>query len=109
MPKLGLTAQMAIVAEWRVPVGNEVSEGEILCDLETDKAMSELESPVSGVLLAAAPQGAEVPVGEPIASDVTPIAWPRPAGDLPSPPPPPEGVPEEFRRLGILPGGAAGT
>ena len=48
---------------------------------------------------------AGIAVGAPIASDVTPIAWPRPAGDLPVPPPPPEGVPEAFRRLGVLPGG----
>jgi hypothetical protein len=28
--------------------------------------------------------------GKVISSDVTPVAWPRPAGDLPSPPPPPD-------------------
>ena len=27
-----------------------------------------------------------IEVGEPIAGDVTPIVWPRPAGDLPAPP-----------------------
>ena len=48
---------------------------------------------------------AGIAVGAAIASDVTPIAWPRPAGDLPTPPPPPEGVPEVLRRLGVLPGG----
>ena len=43
-----------------------------------------------------------IAVGAPIASDVTPLAW-QP-GDLPEPPPPPEGVPERLRKLGILPG-----
>jgi ectoine hydroxylase-related dioxygenase (phytanoyl-CoA dioxygenase family) len=47
---------------------------------------------------------AGIEVGAPIASDVTPVAWPRDPGDLPVPPPPPEGVPEGLRRLGILPG-----
>jgi ectoine hydroxylase-related dioxygenase (phytanoyl-CoA dioxygenase family) len=47
---------------------------------------------------------AGIAVGQPIASDVTPIAWPREPGDLPVPPPPPEGVPEALRQLGILPG-----
>ncbi|MGH9210710.1 MAG: phytanoyl-CoA dioxygenase family protein [Acidimicrobiales bacterium] len=47
---------------------------------------------------------ASIEVGAPIASDVTPIAWPRATGDLPTPPPPPEGVPATLRRLGILPG-----
>lgn len=32
---------------------------------------------------------AGIAAGAPIVSDVTPIAWPRPAGDLPIPPPPP--------------------
>ena len=48
---------------------------------------------------------AGIAVGAPIASDVTPVAWPRTPGDLPVPPAPPEGVPERFRLLGILPGG----
>jgi hypothetical protein len=47
---------------------------------------------------------AGIEVGAPIASDVTPIAWPRDPGDLPEPPPPPEGVPDTLRKLGILPG-----
>lgn len=50
---------------------------------------------------------AGIAVGEPIASDVTPVAWPRDAGDLPVPPPPPEWVSEPLRQLGILPGGPA--
>jgi ectoine hydroxylase-related dioxygenase (phytanoyl-CoA dioxygenase family) len=50
---------------------------------------------------------AGIAVGAPIGSDVTPVAWPRELGDLPEPPPPPDGVPSGLRRLGILPG--AGT
>jgi len=48
---------------------------------------------------------AGIAVGEPIVSDVTPIAWPRPDGDLPSPPPPMQGA-EGLRRRGVLPGRA---
>ncbi len=33
---------------------------------------------------------ARIPPGGLVASDVTPLAWPRPPGDLPEPPPPPE-------------------
>ncbi|TML38170.1 MAG: phytanoyl-CoA dioxygenase family protein [Actinobacteria bacterium] len=33
---------------------------------------------------------AGIEVGQPIISDVTPVAWPRPGGDLPDPPAPPE-------------------
>ncbi len=48
---------------------------------------------------------AGIAVGATIASDVTPIAWPRDPDDLPVPPPPPAGVPAALRQLGILPGG----
>lgn len=50
---------------------------------------------------------AGIAVGAPIASAVTPVAWPRDAGDLPVPPPPPQGVPERLRKLGIMPGDRA--
>jgi len=47
---------------------------------------------------------AGIGAGEPIRSDVTPIAWPRPAGrSLPDPPPPMAGA-RTLKRLGILPG-----
>jgi ectoine hydroxylase-related dioxygenase (phytanoyl-CoA dioxygenase family) len=42
---------------------------------------------------------AAIEVGDAIRSDVTPLAWPRPSGDLPAPPPPPEDT-----AGGILPG-----
>ena len=47
---------------------------------------------------------AGIAVGAAIASDVTPIAWPRDPDDLPNPPPPPDSVPDSLRQLGILPG-----
>jgi ectoine hydroxylase-related dioxygenase (phytanoyl-CoA dioxygenase family) len=43
-----------------------------------------------------------IEVGEPIASDVTPIVWPRPAGDLPAPPP----IPLEIDDIVANPGAA---
>jgi ectoine hydroxylase-related dioxygenase (phytanoyl-CoA dioxygenase family) len=47
---------------------------------------------------------AGIAAGEPIRSDVTPLAWPRPAGEpLPAPPPPIAGA-RTLKRLGILPG-----
>jgi ectoine hydroxylase-related dioxygenase (phytanoyl-CoA dioxygenase family) len=46
---------------------------------------------------------AEIGVGEPIASAVTPVVWPRPAGDLPEPPPPNPDNPAWLRRLGLVP------
>lgn len=52
MPKLGNTAESAIILAWQVDIGDEVSAGDVLCEIETDKATLEVESAVGGVLLA---------------------------------------------------------
>ena len=69
MPKLGNTVESAILLTWRVAVGETVVAGEPLCEIETDKAALEVESDVSGVLLAQFfKEGDEVPVLENIAA-----------------------------------------
>lgn len=51
MPKLSDTMTEGVVAEWTVKVGDEVASGEILAEIETDKATMEFESFYDGVLL----------------------------------------------------------
>lgn len=69
MPKLGNTVESAILLTWRVAVGETVAAGEPLCEIETDKAALEVESNVSGVLLAQFfKEGDEVPALENIAA-----------------------------------------
>lgn len=51
MPKLSDTMTDGVVAEWTKKVGDEVSSGEILAEIETDKATMEFESFFDGVLL----------------------------------------------------------
>lgn len=51
MPKLSDTMTEGVVAEWTVKIGDEVSSGEILAEIETDKATMEFESFYDGVLL----------------------------------------------------------
>jgi len=68
MPQLGNGVETAVIQEWLVGAGEPVSEGEPVVVVETDKATSDLESPVTGTLAAVLAQdGAEVEVGEPIA------------------------------------------
>ncbi len=63
MPKLGNTAESAIILGWRVDIGDEIRAGDVLCDIETDKATLEVESAVGGVLLARLyEEGDEAPV-----------------------------------------------
>lgn len=68
MPKLGNTVESAILLTWHVAVGETVAAGELLCEIETDKAALEVESHVSGVVLARFfEEGDEVSVLENIA------------------------------------------
>jgi pyruvate/2-oxoglutarate dehydrogenase complex dihydrolipoamide acyltransferase (E2) component len=49
-PKGGLAEDGEIV-EWKKSVGDSVSEGEVLVEVETDKSVEELESEGGGVLV----------------------------------------------------------
>ena len=51
MPKLSDTMTEGVVAEWHKKVGDKVKSGELLADIETDKATMEFESFQNGVLL----------------------------------------------------------
>lgn len=51
MPKLSDTMTEGVVAEWHKKVGDTVSSGEVLAEIETDKATMEFESFYDGVLL----------------------------------------------------------
>jgi len=51
MPKLSDTMTEGVVADWLKKVGDEVSSGEILAEIESDKATMEFESFYDGVLL----------------------------------------------------------
>ncbi|MGB1039336.1 MAG: dihydrolipoamide acetyltransferase family protein [Flavobacteriales bacterium] len=51
MPKLSDTMVEGVVAEWHKKVGDSVEEGELLAEIETDKATLEFESFFDGVLL----------------------------------------------------------
>jgi pyruvate dehydrogenase E2 component (dihydrolipoamide acetyltransferase) len=67
MPKLG-SAEVGVVLSWKVEVGARVAKGDILADVETEKATTELESPEHGTIVHLhVPEMEEVPVGTVIA------------------------------------------
>ncbi len=51
MPRLSDTMTDGVVAKWHKKVGDTISEGDLLADIETDKATMEFESFQEGVLL----------------------------------------------------------
>jgi pyruvate dehydrogenase E2 component (dihydrolipoamide acetyltransferase) len=67
MPKLGLTMESGELVAWLKDVGEAITVGERLCEVETDKLTVEVESPAAGVLLARIEPAPGIPVGAPVA------------------------------------------
>jgi pyruvate dehydrogenase E2 component (dihydrolipoamide acetyltransferase) len=51
VPKLGNTVEECIIARWLKRQGDSVSEGDVVAEIETDKATFEVTAPASGTLL----------------------------------------------------------
>jgi pyruvate dehydrogenase E2 component (dihydrolipoamide acetyltransferase) len=64
MPKLGFDMREAVLSSWLKQEGDQVEKGEVVAEIESDKATLELEAQVGGVLLKQlAADGDVVPVG----------------------------------------------
>jgi pyruvate dehydrogenase E2 component (dihydrolipoamide acetyltransferase) len=69
LPKVDMDMESGTIVGWKVAAGDFVNEGDILFEMETNKAMMEVEAPGSGVIRDLAPITDEpVPVG-------TVVAW----------------------------------
>jgi pyruvate dehydrogenase E2 component (dihydrolipoamide acetyltransferase) len=63
MPRLSDTMEVGVIASWHKNVGDTVKKGEVLAEIETDKATMELESYKNGTLLhIGAQKGEKIPV-----------------------------------------------
>jgi pyruvate dehydrogenase E2 component (dihydrolipoamide acetyltransferase) len=88
MPALEMAQETGKLVAWRKKEGESVAKGELLLEVETDKAVMEIEAPGDGVLTGIkADVGDEVPVGQTIAWIVRP-------GEAP----PPEVAPSDITR-----------
>src|SRR5574338_1273717 len=68
MPKLGFDMAEGTLVRWVKQVGENINKGDVLAEIETDKATVEVESSASGVVLQhMVDQGTVVPVNAPIA------------------------------------------
>jgi len=68
MPALEMAQETGKLLAWRKKEGDSVSKGELLLEIETDKAVVEVEAPADGVLAGIkALEGAEIPVRQTIA------------------------------------------
>ncbi|MBU0716329.1 MAG: 2-oxo acid dehydrogenase subunit E2 [Verrucomicrobia bacterium] len=91
MPKLGQTVEESTILKWHKREGEPVKKGEILFEIETDKAVLEIESFFEGTLLKiVVAEGQTVPVSVPVAfigqpgdkiPEVKPVKRVAPAAD----------------------------
>jgi pyruvate dehydrogenase E2 component (dihydrolipoamide acetyltransferase) len=112
LPKLGLTMDEGRLVGWLKREGDRVEAGEILFEVETDKATMEVEAPVGGYvrrLLAAA--GEEIPVTQVIALISTTADEPisdEPVAAAAPPSPAPASPATPAPSAGAAPSGSAG-
>ncbi len=77
MPALEMAQETGKLLAWRKNEGDRVTKGEPLLEIETDKAVVEVEAPADGILAGIkAAIGADIPVGQT-------IAWIVAAGEAP--------------------------
>lgn len=88
MPKLGFDMAEGTLVRWVKSEGEEVNKGEVLAEIETDKATVEVESTFAGTIARhLVSQGDVVPVGDPIAiiagpgENVEEVATQAPSGE----------------------------
>ena len=68
MPKLSDTMEEGTIVEWKKKDGEEVHKGEVLAEVESDKATFDLEAEDDGVLSIKVEKGVPAKIGAPIAS-----------------------------------------
>ena len=124
MPALSPTMEEGTLAKWHVKVGDAIHAGDVIAEIETDKATMEVEAVDEGVvesiLIAEGTEGVKVnaPIatlrgeGEAPAKDSPPLAAARPVpaprgGELETKAPPPPAQPESPPRAGGTGGEAA--
>src|SRR5579862_3480037 len=68
MPQLGSTMEEGIILKWHKREGDPIKPGDVLLEVETDKASMEVETTVEGVVRKLlCEEGATVPIRRPIA------------------------------------------
>jgi pyruvate/2-oxoglutarate dehydrogenase complex dihydrolipoamide acyltransferase (E2) component len=66
IPKLGVSMTEGTIVEWLVSDGDQVTEGQALYLIETDKVENEVEATASGTIRITGEEGETYPVGQEI-------------------------------------------
>src|SRR4030088_3435964 len=116
MPKLSDTMEEGTIVEWKKKTGDEGKTGDVLAEVESDKATFDLEAESDGVLSILVEQGVPAKIGAPIAR-IGDAAEAAPAQPAAAPPPakqkqpeaPPQDTEEEIPVEGSAPPAEAET
>ena len=68
LPKIGFAMNEGSIAEWHAADGAAVTQGQTLYSLESDKSVTEVESPATGILRIRSAAGQVYPVGHLLAT-----------------------------------------
>lgn len=131
VPASGESVTSANVGMWHVSNGDQVSEGQVLVTLETDKVSNDLEAPAAGTIEILVAEDNEVPIGTVIAriedsaasaaatpasprpssdSEPAPVSAPEPApAPAAAPAPPPQADPEPAAAPAAAPAAEGGV
>merc|ERR1712156_820612 len=73
LPALSPTMEMGTIVSWEKKEGDQVSEGDLLCEIETDKATMGFETPEEGYLAKIIIEAGtkDIPIGKPLCIIVT--------------------------------------
>jgi pyruvate dehydrogenase E2 component (dihydrolipoamide acetyltransferase) len=66
VPQVNVNDETVKLVRWRVTDNSKIAEGDLVCEVETTKAVAEVYAPASGILRQIVPVGVHVRVGEPI-------------------------------------------
>ena len=108
VPAVGESIKTVYVADWKKNTGDYCNAGDIICEIETDKASQEIPTEVAGVITTQANVGDELPIGGVLASideagqapASEPEAKPKPSQAPPPLPPAEPAAPVEAKPLG---------
>ena len=102
MPALSPTMEEGTLAKWHVKVGDNVKSGDVIAEIETDKATMEVEAVDEGVV-----EALLVPEGTEEVKVNTPIARLKGEGEAAALPSPLRGARSRWGRTPTAPGASA--
>lgn len=90
IPQETVNDESVRLLSWKMPSGTLVEKDQVICEVETSKAVMEIEAPAAGIIVYSAQQDTEIPVGEIICQivpeGISPMAFATPAAVAPSSP-----------------------